>query len=109
MAGRERPVWDTGPCVGAWRSLVARAVRVGEVPGSNPGAPIAESPRFSGVFGVLGVVKVPMRFRLARGLAARAEARSPRSAQRKRLVKSFDGHVHGHDAADTLSPQCRVL
>jgi hypothetical protein len=27
--------------VGAWRSLVARAVRVGEVPGSNPGAPIA--------------------------------------------------------------------
>jgi TIR domain len=26
--------------VGAWRSLVARAVRVGEVPGSNPGAPI---------------------------------------------------------------------
>jgi hypothetical protein len=33
-------VWDTGDCVGAWRSLVARAVRVGEVPGSNPGAPI---------------------------------------------------------------------
>src|SRR2546423_15320982 len=26
--------------VGAWRSLVARTVRVGEVPGSNPGAPI---------------------------------------------------------------------
>src|SRR5918998_6469036 len=26
--------------IGAWRSLVARAVRVGEVPGSNPGAPI---------------------------------------------------------------------
>jgi hypothetical protein len=33
-------VWDTEGCVGAWRSLVARAVRVGEVPGSNPGAPI---------------------------------------------------------------------
>jgi hypothetical protein len=33
-------VWDTAFCVGAWRSLVARAVRVGEVPGSNPGAPI---------------------------------------------------------------------
>ncbi len=32
-------VWDTATCVGAWRSLVARAVRVGEVPGSNPGAP----------------------------------------------------------------------
>jgi hypothetical protein len=26
--------------LGAWRSLVARTVRVGEVPGSNPGAPI---------------------------------------------------------------------
>ena len=25
--------------IGAWRSLVARTVRVGEVPGSNPGAP----------------------------------------------------------------------
>jgi hypothetical protein len=33
-------VWDTGERVGAWRSLVARTVRVGEVPGSNPGAPI---------------------------------------------------------------------
>jgi hypothetical protein len=38
---------DGGPCgilggasFGAWRSLVARTVRVGEVPGSNPGAPI---------------------------------------------------------------------
>jgi hypothetical protein len=29
-------------CLGAWRSLVARTVRVGEVPGSNPGAPIAQ-------------------------------------------------------------------
>jgi hypothetical protein len=26
--------------LGAWRSLVARTVRVGEVPGSNPGAPM---------------------------------------------------------------------
>jgi hypothetical protein len=33
-------VWDTGVCVGAWRSLVARTVRVGEVPSSNLGAPI---------------------------------------------------------------------
>src|SRR5438309_2915919 len=33
-------VWDTGICVGAWRSLVARTVRVGEVPSSNLGAPI---------------------------------------------------------------------
>ncbi len=35
-----RAVWDTGACVGAWRSLVARTVRVGEVPSSNLGAPI---------------------------------------------------------------------
>ena len=42
---------DSGPAgveycrrVGAWRSLVARTVRVGEVPGSNPGAPITEVP-----------------------------------------------------------------
>jgi hypothetical protein len=33
-------VWDTGERVGAWRSLVARTVRVGEVPSSNLGAPI---------------------------------------------------------------------
>ena len=33
-------VWNTHERVGAWRSLVARTVRVGEVPGSNPGAPI---------------------------------------------------------------------
>jgi hypothetical protein len=51
---------------GAWRSLVARTVRVGEVPGSNPGAPIKshrfrtrESPYIEG--GVLsngGLVRV---------------------------------------------------
>jgi hypothetical protein len=40
VAGLAGAVWDTSVCVGAWRSLVARAVRVGEVPGSNPGAPI---------------------------------------------------------------------
>ncbi len=34
-------LWNTGR-IGAWRSLVARTVRVGEVPGSNPGAPIVE-------------------------------------------------------------------
>ena len=27
--------------IGVWRSLVARSVRVGEVPGSNPGTPIS--------------------------------------------------------------------
>jgi hypothetical protein len=37
MSKRVMGYWDG---VGAWRSLVARAVRVGEVPGSNPGAPI---------------------------------------------------------------------
>ena len=31
--------------LGVWRSLVARAVRVGEVPGSNPGTPIQTTPR----------------------------------------------------------------
>ena len=30
--------------LGVWRSLVARAVRVGEVPGSNPGTPIETAP-----------------------------------------------------------------
>ena len=30
--------------IGAWRSLVARTVRVGEVPGSNPGAPMSRRP-----------------------------------------------------------------
>src|ERR1700749_4692489 len=29
--------------LGAWRSLVARTVRVGEVPGSNPGAPMSST------------------------------------------------------------------
>ena len=33
---------------GAWRSLVARAVRVGEVPGSNPGAPTQKTPQMRG-------------------------------------------------------------
>src|SRR5271167_5193382 len=37
----EPAVWDTGERVGAWRSLVARTVRVGEVPSSNLGAPIS--------------------------------------------------------------------
>ena len=35
-------LWNTDRLIGAWRSLVARTVRVGEVPGSNPGAPIGE-------------------------------------------------------------------
>jgi catechol 2,3-dioxygenase-like lactoylglutathione lyase family enzyme len=33
---------------GAWRSLVARTVRVGEVPGSNPGAPTQKTPQMRG-------------------------------------------------------------
>jgi hypothetical protein len=42
-------VCDTSGCVGAWRSLVARTVRVGEVPSSNLGAPI-KSPADAGFF-----------------------------------------------------------
>jgi hypothetical protein len=42
-------LWNT-EVIGAWRSLVARTVRVGEVPGSNPGAPIGRSPRYCGGF-----------------------------------------------------------
>ena len=40
---RPRPRRRSGiiAALGAWRSLVARTVRVGEVPGSNPGAPIS--------------------------------------------------------------------
>ncbi len=38
------PFWDNRPPLGAWRSLVARTVRVGEVPGSNPGAPMSWNP-----------------------------------------------------------------
>jgi hypothetical protein len=39
-----RSTSNTLSSFGAWRSLVARTVRVGEVPGSNPGAPTAGSP-----------------------------------------------------------------
>src|ERR687895_31974 len=50
---RTSPVSPGGPAgwpsrmgrLGAWRSLVARTVRVGEVPGSNPGAPISAACR----------------------------------------------------------------
>ena len=40
--GRTRSPARSGiiAALGAWRSLVARTVRVGEVPGSNPGAPM---------------------------------------------------------------------
>ena len=40
---RTRAAWLDSLCLGAWRSLVAHTVWVGEVPGSNPGAPIAGS------------------------------------------------------------------
>src|SRR3984885_5462372 len=36
--------------IGAWRSLVARTVRVGEVPSSNLGAPIKKAPQSRGFF-----------------------------------------------------------
>src|SRR4051794_40438220 len=60
-AGERRPPGPAGgrtaaarliAVFGAWRSLVARTVRVGEVPGSNPGAPISGS--LSAPAGVLG-------------------------------------------------------
>src|SRR5207302_6542463 len=38
--GPKISLWNTPWRVGAWRSLVARTVRVGEVPSSNLGAPI---------------------------------------------------------------------
>ena len=40
---RPRRLCDNPASPGAWRSLVARTVRVGEVPSSNLGAPIASS------------------------------------------------------------------
>ena len=57
--------------IGAWRSLVARTVRVGEVPGSNPGAPI-ETWSFAGIDGGwLGRDLIPMGSRY-RGKAFRS-------------------------------------
>ena len=44
---RPPPLWDT-ESIGAWRSLVARTVRVGEVPGSNPGAPTQKTQQLLG-------------------------------------------------------------
>ena len=56
VAGRACGILDP---FGAWRSLVARTVRVGEVPGSNPGAPIRKAPQMRGFYalmpGVLGL------------------------------------------------------
>ena len=43
LGGRLTRLHSPGP--GAWRSLVARTVRVGEVPGSNPGAPMEQQHR----------------------------------------------------------------
>ena len=40
---RRRGRLDSSPTFGAWRSLVARTVRVGEVPSSNLGAPMIEA------------------------------------------------------------------
>ena len=45
--------------IGAWRSLVARTVRVGEVPGSNPGAPMTETPRGHRAFRISGAGRRP--------------------------------------------------
>ena len=63
--GTVRPAAAILSALGAWRSLVARTVRVGEVPGSNPGAPIGRICR-GGIGRPAGVVAVvasaaPMR------------------------------------------------
>ena len=52
--------------LGAWRSLVARTVRVGEVPGSNPGAPIPGSPVFTGDPAFFMGAVVPLWFHFVR-------------------------------------------
>src|SRR4051812_46928644 len=63
--------------LGAWRSLVARTVRVGEVPGSNPGAPIDVTPVATGF----------QRSRRARGTSSWYRCQ-PKRAIRSRLARS---------------------
>jgi MMPL family len=72
--------------LGAWRSLVARTVRVGEVPGSNPGAPICSSsaptrehrPRRPAVIGLARSVFSPSRVpALVVGLMSNVRLRYP--------------------------------
>ena len=61
--------------IGAWRSLVARTVRVGEVPGSNPGAPITGRPRIGGAFLVLRGHRRDLPTRQPANEGARSRAR----------------------------------
>src|SRR3954452_21806897 len=74
----------TGPDFGAWRSLVARTVRVGEVPSSNLGAPIlSESPaRPAGLFEFSG-----------RALSRHRGVVAHRQAGDQRLERAFHGDV----------------
>ena len=64
--------------VGAWRSLVARTVRVGEVAGSNPAAPIDEQAAFlAGVSGALTRRRREKRYRPTLARRVRAVACMP--------------------------------
>ena len=63
---RPRGLCDNCRFVGAWRSLVARTVRVGEVPGSNPGAPMYSPHRPSLGVSPPAPVRSPVRIRAPR-------------------------------------------
>ena len=65
-------LWNTG-CIGAWRSLVARTVRVGEVPGSNPGAPTQKTQQNAGFFVGTNTIAQVAREAIERELPAPAD------------------------------------
>ena len=88
-SGTEPALWDTAGFVGAWRSLVARTVRVGEVPGSNPGAPIR------GLLVGGGGGGGPR----ARGLALDQHSRGPSSGalvSRREAISGWTAHETAH-------------
>ena len=62
--------------LGAWRSLVARTVRVGEVPGSNPGAPISSPCAHRGAAATAGRLEFRVR-RPPRSPARRGSSEGP--------------------------------
>src|SRR5438552_678671 len=91
---RAAELWFTEP-IGAWRSLVARTVRVGEVPGSNPGAPIAYA------MGVGG----RRRGRIADRRAVGVERRTVQVGDRRLAGESERGvDVGFHDREDVAYP-----
>src|SRR6185436_14910889 len=73
----------TFPGDGAWRSLVARLLWEQEVPGSNPGAPIAGSSAPAEIAGVAReLAPTPAEARVTAG-AGRARAPRTRSSRRR--------------------------